>query len=147
MVTKILISAILDRKKAMAWLRAKTDWTLDTISKQLSSPLPVLFSFQELDVKQYLTYAHEWGLDEIERVYYQGLLIPHAGCKAISTPIQEECGFTTTTETLIAPEEHVLFVEKIEELTEIKEAQKWYDDQPDDIKRKIALIRPRPPQG
>jgi len=139
MITKVLISEVLDRKKAMAWLRAKTDWTFGTISKQLSTPLPVVFSVHELDVvDQYITYAND--LDEIKKVYSQyskGLLLPSV--EATHLPKEEECGFKTVIEHIVSPEVQDLFVKKIEELTEIREAQKWYDEQPDDIKRKIFL--------
>lgn len=141
MITKVLISEILDRKKAIGWLRANTDWTPDTILKQLSTTLPMVFSIHELDVvDRYITYAHD--LDEIKKVhsqYSKGLLIPYAGLEANPLHKEEECGFKTVIEHIISPEVQALFVKKIEELTEIREAKKWYDEQPDDIKRKISL--------
>ena len=147
METMILISAINDRKKAMKWLREKEGWTLDQVQKLSTGGLPFPYKARSLDVKWYLDYAREWGLDEVERVSRDGALSPFAGCKPLAVPDPAECGFETASEVASTPEERSMFLDKIGELREVREALEWYEAQPADVKRKIELLRPRPPMG
>ena len=147
METKTFISSLTDRKKAMKWLRENAGWTLEQVKRLASSPLPFPYKSESLDVKWYLTYAREWGLEEIEAVSREGTLVKHAGCDPIAIPDPAECGFETSWVTAISAGERAMFMEKIGELREIKEAWAWLAAQPADVKRKIELLRPRGPMG
>lgn len=122
METRILISKLTDRPKALRWFKEKAGWTNDRLkSLDAETALGVAIMSDSIDVERYLEYAHEWGVEEVERVSTMGSLVQHAGCDPLVPPKPEECGFEVATSVRSTDDEDRMFMEKIKVLKEQRE--------------------------
>jgi hypothetical protein len=124
----VVLTEVVDRGKAMVWLRKKGNTVAD-IGMILGS-LPYEMDVEEHSLSSWVPYCEVRDIEKLQRLLDEKGMPPSSG----------EVGFKIEVRISVPAEERELVERKISDLKDIKSAREWYAGQPDDVRQKVDLI-------
>jgi len=134
MKTKLMLTEVSDRKKAIIWINENCNLTLHQAAAIVAAPLPMQISEEIFELGHWVPFCTSCHLKELEAVASEGFL---HGRYTMPSPN----GFGISVVVEMSDEEKTMVADKIAEIKETNAAFVWLSEQPDDIKRKIEVIR------